>query len=94
MIIQFIQILQSKRERDEQKDQVFVENLSWGTTEEMLRSLFGQFGQLHSVKFYSDTLNALVKYEDDDSIDKLFRQYNSRGIKLRGAQLRCAHLRF
>ena len=93
-IIQIIQLQNSERERNEQKDQVYVENLSWGTTEQMLRSLFGQFGRLHSVTFYSDTLNALVKYEHDDSIDKLFRQYNSRGIKLRGAQLKCAHLRF
>ena len=76
-----------------QKDQVFVENLPWGTTEQMLRSLFGQYGRLHSVWFYSDTLNALLKYDDDDSIHKLFRTYNSRGIKLRGAQLKCAHLR-
>ena len=40
-------------EEAEQKDQVFVENLSWGTTEQMLRSRFGQFDRLHSVKFYT-----------------------------------------
>jgi hypothetical protein len=92
MFILFLQLGTRQRETEEQKDQVFVENLSWGTTEQMLRSLFGQFGRLHSVKFYSDSMNALLKYQDDDSIQNLFRQYNSRGIKLRGSQLKCAHL--
>ena len=89
---EMVEAEKNKREVDEQKDQVFVENLSWGTNEQMLRSLFGQFGRLHSVKFYSASLNALVKYQDDDSIQKLFETYNSRGIKLRGAQLKCVHL--
>ena len=80
-------------EEAEQKDQVFVENLSWGTTEQMLRSRFGQFGRLHSVKFYAASYNALVKYKDNSSIDELFQTYNSNGIKLHGAQLKCVHLR-
>lgn len=73
-------------------DQVFVENLSWGTTEQMLRSRFGQFGRLLSVKFYSDSYNAVVKYKDNYSINRLFQTYNSNGIKLNGAQLKCVHL--
>ena len=92
MFIDIIRMGNAQRETIEQKDQVFVENLSFGTTEQMLRSLFGQFGRLHSVKFYSESMNALLKYQDDDSIQNLFRQYNSRGIKLRGSQLKCAHL--
>ena len=79
----------NKRYTDEQRGQVLVENLSFGTDEQMVRSRFGQFGCLHTVKFYSSSLTALVKYQNDDSIHNMFQTYNSSGIKLRGAQLKC-----
>ena len=76
----------------EANDQVIVENLPPSTTEQMIRSLFGQHGRLHCVKFYSSSLIAVVEYHSNYSIESLFRKYNSTGIKLRGNQLKCIPL--
>ena len=74
------------------RDQVVVGNLPYRTTEQMIRSLFGQHGSIHAVKFYSSSMIAVVEYEHHDSIERLFHKYNSTGIKLLGSQLRCVQL--
>ena len=74
------------------KDQVLVENLPPTTTEQMIRSLFGQHGRLHQVRFYPSNLIGVVEYDSNYSLKCLFHKYNSTGIRLRGYQLKCVSL--
>ena len=76
----------------EAEDQVVVGNLPLRTTEQMIRSLFGQHGLIHKVKFYPSSLIAVVEYDYNGSIEILFHKYNSTGIRLLGSQLRCVRL--
>ena len=71
---------------------VVVGNLGFGTTEDMLKSLFGQHGHVKTVKLYDYSSIAVVEYVSDDSIHYLFQKYNSDGIRLRKCQLKCVHL--
>ena len=77
------------------RDQVLVHNLPPRTTEQMLKSLFGQHGPVHAVKLYQSTdFIAVVEFGSNESIGKLFQKYNSMGIKLLGYQLKCIHLEY
>ena len=83
--------MRSGDEFEEPRDQVAIDNLPPRATEQMLRSLFGQHGPVYAVKFYSTSI-AVVEYESNDSIGKLFRKYNSTGVRLLGSRLKCVHL--
>ena len=52
--------------------EILVTNLSDDTTEDMIKSLFGQHGTVDRIEFYEDNNMAVVEYEDMDSVDKLF----------------------
>ena len=79
-------------EFEEPSDQVLVHNLPQRTTEQMLKSIFGQHGSVYAVKLYPELI-AVVEYESSDSIFKMFQKYNSSGIRLLGNQLKCIHLK-
>ena len=79
-------------ELSKHREQVIVENLAIGTTEHMLRSVFGQFGCVHSIKLFSSNLVAIVEYSDPHCVHRLFQRYHSTGIKLLKSQLKCIHL--
>ena len=79
---------------DEPRDQVLVHNLPSRTTEQMLKSTFGQHGPVFTLKLYSRHSVAVVEYQNNESIPKLFQKHNSTGIKLLGHQLKCIHLKY
>ena len=83
--------LRSEDDFDAPNDQVVIENLPTRANEQMIKSLFGQHGPIFAVRLYSSSI-AVVEYESNDSIGKLFHKYNSTGIRLLGSQLRCVHL--
>lgn len=85
-------LVRQEGEFDSARDQVLVHNLPPQTTEQMLKSLFGQHGPVYAVKLYSLHFIAVVEYNSNESIIKLFKKYNSTGIKLLGYQLKCIHL--
>ena len=76
----------------EARDQVLIHNLPGRTTEQMLKSLFGQHGPVHNVKLYLEHSIGVLEYKNNDSIQRLFLKYNSTGIRLLGNQLKCIHL--
>ena len=74
------------------EDQVIIANLPWRTTEQMIKSLFGQHGAIYAVSVYHDNgYNgpiAVVEYEGNESVQAMFHKYNSVGIRLLGYQLK------
>ena len=76
------------------KDQILVSNLPPQTTEQMLKSLFGQHGPIYAVKLYSDFDIGIVEFQNTDSVPAMFRKYHSSGIRLRGYQLKCICLEY
>lgn len=87
--------LRAEEEFSDASDQVLVENLPNEATELKVKSLFGQYGRLYAVKvYYSWTgCTAVIEYKNSDSIDKLFHQYHSKGIRLLKTELKCTCLR-
>lgn len=85
---------QEDDEFDAPRDQVLIHNLPQRTTEQMVKSIFGQHDPVYAVKLYQMHFEfiAVVEYQNSDSVSKLFRKYNSTGIKLLGNQLKCIHL--
>lgn len=87
-----------QREESEFEDAsnaVVVGNIGFGTTEDMLKSVFGQYGRVRIVKLYNRGFQnplAVVEYVNDDSIHSLFQKYEANGIRLRQCQLKCVHL--
>jgi hypothetical protein len=82
-------------EFDTPRDQVLVHNLPLRTTEQMVKSTFGQHGPVFAVKLYPwPELIAVVEYQNHDSIFKMLQKYNSTGIRLLGNQLKCTHLEY
>ena len=75
-------------------DQILVANLPLQVTEQMLKSIFGQHGPIHAVKLFPDFDIAVVEFRFSDSISKMFQKYHSSGIRLRGYQLKCVHLKY
>ena len=77
-------------------DQVLVHNLPSRTTEQMLKSTFGQHGPVYAIKLYQmyPDVIAVVKYQNNESIYRMFQRYNSSGIRLLGNQLKCIHLEY
>lgn len=74
---------------------VLVSNFSVGdTTEQMIKSLFGNHGRIRDIELYPWEGIAVVEYCDPASVDRLFlyKQHSSKGIKLRGAKLHCIRL--
>ena len=76
------------------RDQVLIHNLPGRTTEQMLKSLFGQNGPIHCVKLYSEQCIGVIEYKNNESIQRLFQRYNSTGIRLLKNQLKCIHLQY
>ena len=72
-------------------DQVLIVDLPERATDQMVKGLFGQHGSVYRVAVYYNTI-ALVEYEDNDSLRRMFRKYNSTGIRLLGCQLRCVQM--
>ena len=74
--------------------ELLVSNLAYGTTERMIKSLFGQHGKVDCIEFYPDNNMAVVEYEDSFSIDKVFahQESSAKGLSLRGSTLNCVHL--
>ena len=81
-------------EFDQNRDQVLVHNLPPRTTEQMLKSTFGQHGPVYIVKLYSSHSIAVIEYRNNESIFKMFQKHNSTGIRLLGYQLKCIHLEY
>ncbi len=82
-------------EFEEPRDQVLVHNLPQRTTEQMVKSTFGQHGQVYAVKLYPWPESiAVVEYHNHDSIFKMLQKYNSTGIRLLGNQLKCTPLEY
>ena len=79
---------------DNPNDQVIVYNLPPAATEHMVKSLFGQHGPIYRVMFYPCSSIALIEYNSNDSVNRLFRKYNSTGIRLHGYQLKCMSLEY
>ena len=86
--------LRQEDEFDRASDQVLVHNLPPRTTEQMLKSIFGQHGPVYAVNLYSMPFIAVIEYQNNESIIKLFRKYNSTGINLLGYKLKCLHLEY
>ena len=86
--------LRQEGQFDWAKDQVLVSNLPPQTTEQMLKSLFGQHGPIYAVKLYSDFDIGVVEFQNTDSVPAMFRKYHSSGIRLRGYQLKCICLEY
>ena len=76
--------------------EVLVTNLSFDTKEDMIKSLFGQHGRIDRIEFYPSSNMAVVEYEDESSIDKLFEYQKSlaKGLRLRGSKLNCIRLSY
>lgn len=79
--------------------QIYVGNISYGTTEESLESLFGQYGQVSSVKIITDRETGRAKgfgfiAMDNDSegqkaIDELNGQdFEGRSLRINEARPR------
>ena len=75
---------------------VLVSNLPDGATEQMIKSLFGMHGTVDHIEFYPYSNMAVVDYEDELSIDKLFAYQKSlaKGLRLRGSTLKCMRLSY
>ena len=80
---------------DSPRDQVLVYNLPSRTTEQMLRSIFGQHGLVFALKLYSGySPIAVVEYQQNESVFRLFQKHNSMGIRLLGHELKFIHLKY
>ena len=64
--------------------QIYVGNMSYGTTEGSLEELFGQFGEVGSVKLITDRETgrskgfAFVTMNDDDAANKAIEELNGK----------------
>jgi predicted nuclease with TOPRIM domain len=85
-------ILRQESEFCQASDQILVSNLPPQTTEQMVKSIFGQHGQVYAVKLFPDFNIAVVEYRFAESVSAMFHKYHSSGIRLRGYQLKCISL--
>lgn len=66
--------------------QIYVGNMSYGTTEESLTTLFSQYGEVSSVKIITDRDTgrakgfAFVAMDDDSSAQKAIDELNGKEI--------------
>ena len=95
-IINLFKRLCDLRDADGDPDkQVLITNIDFWEQEHVLKSLFGQFGCIRRIEDYAwSGRMAVVEYEEKSSVDNLFYQYNTRGIKLRKVSLNCTCLSY
>lgn len=95
-IINLFKRLCNLRDADGDPDkQVLITNISYWEQEHVLKSLFGQFDRIRRIEVYAwSGRMAVVEYEENSSIDSLFYQYNTRGIKLHKVSLDCTRLSY
>ena len=64
--------------------QIYVGNMSYGTTQEAIEGLFGEFGEVSSVKLISDRETGRAKgfgfvtMNDDESAKKAIEELNGK----------------
>ena len=73
---------------------ILVSNLSDGTKEHMIKSLFGQHGRVDNIQYFCGNNMAIVEFGYSYSVDRVFEYEKSlaKGLRLRGSKLHCIRL--